>query len=147
MTLPDKFQTHRLLLFYKGDISALVLFAQHENGSICLPEPLPALSNILEEESGYASKVSVHPAVLVQGANQLLNLDNDLLRGEPGYCEYVDTPKGMITVYMARFNLLDPPHKLMQARGYRMRTLPELRGLPPAEMELLRRAYVKVMES
>jgi len=26
-----------------------------------------------------------------------------------------------------------------------MRTLPELRGRPPAEMELLRRAYAKVM--
>lgn len=147
MTLPDEFQTHRLLLYYKGDISALTLFAQHENGSVCLPEPLPALSSILEEESGCASKISVHPAVLVQGINQLLNFDNDLLVSEAGYCEYVDTPKGIITVYMARFKLLDPPHKLMQPLGYRLRTLPELRGRPPAEMELLRRAYVKVMES
>jgi hypothetical protein len=48
---------------------------------------------------------------------------------------------------MARFMLLDPPHKLMQNRDCGMRTLPELRGRPPAEMELLRRAYVKVMES
>jgi len=85
MTLPDEFQTHRLLLYYKGDISALTLFAQHENCSVCLPEPLPALSSILEEESGYASKVSVHPAVLVQGVNQLLNLDNDLLHSEAGF--------------------------------------------------------------
>lgn len=147
MALPEEFNNNRLLLYYKGDISALTLFAQHENGSVCLPEPLPALSSILEEDSGYASKVSVHPAVLVQGVNQLLGLDNELLRSEPGYCEYIDTPKGMISVYMARFNLLDPPHKLMQSLGYRMKTLPELRGRPPTEMELLRRAYVKVMES
>lgn len=147
MVLSNEFQNHRLLLYYKGDISALTLFAQHESGSVCLPEPLPALSSILEEESGYASKVSVHPAVLVQSVNRLLNLDNDLLLSEPGYCEYIDTPKGMITVYMARFNLLDPPHKLMQSLGYKMKTLPELRGRPSAEMELLRRAYVKVMES
>ena len=79
--------------------------------------------------------------------NRLLNLDNDLLSSEPGYCEYIETPGGTVTCYMARFNLLDPPHKLMQALGYRMRTLPELRGRPPVEMELLRRAYVKVMES
>jgi hypothetical protein len=147
MVLPNEFQNHRLLLYYKGDISALTLFAQHENGSVCLPEPLPALSSILEEESSYASKVSVHPAVLVQGVNQLLNLDNDLLASEAGYCEYIDTPKGIITVYMARLNLLDPPHKMMSGLGYGLRTLPELRGRPPAEMELLRRAYVKVMES
>jgi hypothetical protein len=147
MTLPNEFQNHRLLLYYKGDISALTLFAQHENGSVCLPEPLPALSSILEEDSGYASKINVHPSVLVHGVNRLLNLDNDLLRSEPGYCEYVDTPLGIFTVYMARFKMLDPPHKLMQTLGYRMKTLPELRGRIPTEMELLRRAYVKVMES
>jgi hypothetical protein len=147
MNLPDEFNSHRLLLYYKGDISALTLFAQKENGSVCLPEPLPALSSIMEEDCGYASKLSIHPAVLIQGINQLLSLDNDLLSGEPGYCEYIDTPKGIITVYMARLNLLDPPHKMMSGLGYRLRTLPELRGRPPAEMELLRRAYVKVMES
>jgi hypothetical protein len=147
MILPVEFQNHRLLLYYKGDISALTLFAQHENGNVCLPEPLPALSSILEEDSGYSSQVSVHPAVLVQGIHQMLNLDNDLLRSEGGYCEYVDTPQGIITVYMARFHRLDPPHKLMGGLGYKLRTLPELRGRPPAEMELLRRAYVKVMES
>lgn len=147
MKLPDEFQTHRLLLYYKGDISALTLFAQHENGSVCLPEPLPSLSSILEEGSALDTQVSVHPAVLVQGINQLLNLDNALLSGETGYREFVDTPKGMITVHLARFKLLDPPHKLMQSRGLRLKTLPELRGRPPAEMELLRRAYVKVMES
>jgi hypothetical protein len=76
----------------------------------------------------------------------LLQLDNDLLRIEAGFSEQVDCPGGMITVHMARFTLLDPPHKLMQQRNCRMRTLPELRGRPPAEMELLRRAYVKVME-
>jgi hypothetical protein len=145
-TLPE-FSHHRLLLYYKGDISALTLFAQHDNGSVCLPGPLPALSSVLEENSGYASKVSVHPAVLVNAINRQLNLDDDLLQSEGGYCEYVDTPQGIVTVYMARFKLLDPPHKLVNDLGYRLRTLPELRGRPPAEMELLRRAYVQVMES
>ena len=46
MTQPN-FVNHRLLLYYKGDISALMLFAQHSNGSICFPEPLPALSSAL----------------------------------------------------------------------------------------------------
>lgn len=147
MTALTEFSHHRLLLYYKGDISALTLFAQHESGSVCLPEPLPALSSLLEEDSGYTSKVSVHPAVLINAINRQLKLDDDLLQSEGGYCEYVDTPQGIVTVYMARFKLLDPPHKLLNDLGYRLRTLPELRGRPPAEMELLRRAYVKVMES
>jgi hypothetical protein len=147
MTTKADFTQHRLLLYYKGDISALTLFAQHECGSVCLPEPLPELSSILQPDSGYRSKISVHPAVLVQHLNRQLNLDNDLLNSESGYCEYVETPQGVIAVYMARFNILDPPHRLMQSLGYRLRTLTELRNRPSIELELLRRAYVKVMES
>ena len=141
------FKNHRLLLYYKGDISALMLFAQHGNGSICFPDPLPVLSSALEPEEFKSEKVSLHPAMLVNNINRILQLDSDLLRVEPEFIEQIDTPDGIITVQMARFMLLDPPHKLMQSRDCRMRTLPELRGRPPAEMELLRRAYVKVMES
>lgn len=140
------FERHRLLLIYKGDISALVMFAQQENGSVCFPKSLPALSSPLEPDEVEADKVSLHPAMLVAQLNHQLQLDSDLLRIESGYSEPIDTPGGIITVHMARFTLLDPPHQLMQERGCRMRTLPELRGRPPAEMELLRRAYVKMME-
>ncbi len=140
------FLKHRLLLYYKGDISALIMFAQRENGSVCFPESLPALSVAMETEELMPGKVSTHPAMLVNRINQILRLDNDLLRIEPGFSEPIDTPKGVMTVHMARFMMLDPPHQIMQGRGCRMRTLPELRGRPPAEMEVLRRAYVKVME-
>lgn len=147
MIQPDPFNHHRLLLYYKGDISALTLFAQHGNGSVCFPEPLPLLSSLLEPEQIEASKISIHPATLVNAINRLLHLDNDLLRAEAGFCEQIDCPGGVITVHMARFMVLDPPHKLIQSRDCRLKTLPELRGRPPAEMELLRRAYVMVMES
>ena len=134
------------MLYYKGDISALVLFAQQANGSVCFPESLPALSSALEPDEFAETKVSAHPSMLVNRINQLMQLDSDLLRAEPGFHEQIDAPGGIITVHMARFILLDPPHKLMQNLDCRMRTLPELRGRPPAEMELLRRAYVKLME-
>ncbi len=145
MNPSEPFADHRLLLYYKGDISALILFAQHSNGSICFPEPLPKLSSALEVDEVISSKVSLHPAMLVTAINKLLQIDNDILCIEPEFSEQIDAPGGIITVHMARFMLLDPPHKLMQSRDCRMRTLPELRNRPPAEMELLRRAYTKVM--
>jgi hypothetical protein len=146
MTLFSAFTQHRLLLYYKGDISALTMFAQQANGSVCFPMPLPALSSPLEEDEAEVSKISVHPASLVNAINQILQLDNDLLVVEPGYAQQIDAPGGIITVHMARFKVLDPPHKLMINRNCTMKTLPELRGRPPAEMELLRRAYLQVME-
>lgn len=147
MSSNSQHSNHRLLLLYKGDISALVLFAQQGNGGVCFPDPLPLLSSPMDAEDHQNGKVSLHPALLIKGINQTLQLDDDLLRIESGFSERIDTPGGVITVHMARFMLLDPPHKLMQSRDCRMRTLPELRGRPPAEMELLRRAYVSVMES
>ncbi|GAB6142245.1 hypothetical protein JCM14076_29740 [Methylosoma difficile] len=146
MTTDNLFQNHRLLLYYKGDISALVLFAQQANGSVCFPTALPLLSSALEHEAFENSKVSLHPSVLVNAINQHFQLDNDLLQAEPCFSEQIDTPSGIITVHMARFKLLDPPHQLLQSHQCSLKTLPELRGRPPAEMELLRRAYVQVME-
>ena len=140
-------EKHRFILYYKGDISALTLFAQQHNGSVFFPGPLPALSSAMETGTHENAKVSPHPAMLVNRINRLLQLDNDLLRIETGFSEPVETSDGVITVHMARFMVLDPPHKQMQMRNCRMRTLPELRGRPPAEMELLRRAYLKVLES
>jgi len=147
MTDQAVFPQHRLLLYYKGDISALTLFAQQANGSVCFPDALPALSSALEDEEVQGGKVSLHPAQLLNAINRILQLDDDLLRIEAGFSERIDTPGGVISVHMARFMVLDPPHKLLQSRACRLRTLPELRGRPPAEMELLRRAYVQVMES
>ena len=78
--------------------------------------------------------------------NSQLNLDDDLLVVEPGFYEQVETSAGIEIVYMAKFKLLDPPHKLMAERNCKMQTLIALMGRSPPEMELLRRAYVKVME-
>ena len=144
--MSNLFENHRLLLFYKGDISALVLFAQQENGGICFPEALPALSEILEFDETEISEINLHPALLLKALNQHLDLDDDLLKIEPTFCERIDTPNGVMTVYLARFTLLDPPHKLLESRNLKLKTLTELRRQSPAEMELLRRAYVKVME-
>jgi hypothetical protein len=135
------------MLYYKGDLSALTLFLQQENGSICFPEKLPLLSNPIEPIDFQTPKVSLLPVVLVNAINKQLQLPNDLLKVDAEFNEQIETPKGITTVYMARFMLLDPPHKLVQSRGCSLKTLPELRGRPPTEMELLRRAYVYVMES
>ncbi|ANE54590.1 hypothetical protein [Methylomonas sp. DH-1] len=144
--IPAEFDRHRLLLLYKGDISALTLFAQQANGSVCFPQPLPALSAALDDDSGAAATLTIHPATLVKAITKLMGFEADLLQAEAGYRQAVDTPGGIVTVYIARFKLLDPPHRLLQSLDCRLRTLPELRGRPPAEMDLLRRAYETMME-
>ena len=87
------------------------------------------------------------PADIVSAISNTMGLPANLLQANMGYREQVDTPGGIITVYLAHFNALDPPRQLMADKGCKFRTLTELRNRPPAEMELLRRAYALVMES
>jgi hypothetical protein len=87
------------------------------------------------------------PATIMSAISNTMDLPANLLHADIGYREQVDTPGGVITVYLARFNALDPPRQLMAEKGCQFRTLTELRNRPPAEMELLRRAYAVIMES
>ena len=84
---------------------------------------------------------------MLKAINQILDFDDDLLKIEPTFCEQIDTPNNVITVHLARFTLLDPPHKLLESHNLKLKRLTELRRQPAAEMELLRRAYIKMMES
>lgn len=135
-----------LIILYKGDISALTLFCQQADGNTCFP-PLPLLAVTVPEHEKKPQSFDLYPTKWVQMINRQLSLDDDLLAPEPGFYEQVDTPKGLATVYLARFQLLDPPHAIMAARNCKMQPLTALIGRPPAEMELLRRAYNRVMES
>ena len=107
---------------------------------------LTVLKDAAADETALENHLVRYHLSLDEWINRKNKLDNDLLRVEPGFSEQIDSPGGVITVHLARFMILDPPHQIMHNCDCRMRTLPELRGRPPAEMELLRRAYVKVME-
>ncbi len=140
-------KSSRVILYYNGAISALTLFLQHSDESVCTPSPLPALSSVLEDDEVPLNLGNIPPATIVSAISNVMGLPANLLQADTGYREYVDTPNGIITVYLARFNTLDPPRQLMAEKGCKFKTLTELRNRPPAEMELLRRAYAFVMES
>ena len=137
----------RVILYYNGAISGLTLFVQHPDESVCTPSPLPVLSSVLEEDDTPLNVGNTPPANIVSAISNAMGLPANLLQANTGYREHVGMPDGIITVYLARFNALDPPRQLMAEKGCKFRTLTELRNRPPAEMELLRRAYALVMES
>jgi hypothetical protein len=105
------------------------------------------LSSVPEEDEIPLTIPLRAPIDIVPVISNIMGLPANLLQANMGYHEQVDTPGGVITVYLASFNALDPPLKLMAEKGCKFRTLTELRNRPPAEMELLRRAYALVMES
>ena len=140
-------KSSRVILYYNGAISGLTLFVQHPDESVCTPSPLPALSSALEDDVMPQNIDLMAPAKIVSAISNAMGLPANLLQANAGYREQVDSPGGIITVYLAQFKALDPPRQLMTEKGCKFKTLTELRNRPPAEMELLRRAYALVMES
>ena len=135
--------TIRLVMYHKQATSARTLFLRI-NDSVCAPQPLPQLSQYLEELQNLP--VVTHPAALVAQTEKQFNLPAGSLQIEHEFHAQVDTPDGTVTVYLARFTMIDPPRQEVESQGGKFIALTEARSLPSVELQLLRQAYSFIME-
>lgn len=140
----EYFDKASILLYHKQATSARTLFFQTSDHRVCLFEPFPKLAVMLDTDQAAPSLV-LHPAPLIADVENWLHLDKDSLLAELEYTEYVETPGGLVTVFLARFTHTDPPDDLIKSRGGRFISITEARDLPPVELELLRRAYTCIL--
>ncbi len=137
----------RLIMYHKTPTSGLTKFLRQDNKTICMFEALPKLSVVLDDdERPVDEKLLSHPSPLIKQAADWLGLTQDDFELESEFCEKVDVSDGPVTVYLARFTTIDPPQDYADKVGGKFITLMDAIGLPPAEMELLRRAYKVIME-
>ncbi len=136
----------RLIIFHKHPVSARTRFLKLAYGGICGFEPLPKLAQVLDDERlEKEDNVIKHPATLINAAEQELKLDAGSLQIAGEYFERVDVPHATIHVYLAGIGGHDTPDELLQENGAKFHLITEMRGLPPAEMELLHRAYTAIL--
>jgi len=138
----------RLILYHKQSTSARTRFLRLDYGGICAFDPLPALSSYIDVDDDFEENdnVMLHPAQLISNAELRMGLDSGGLSADGDFHARVDTPNGIVHVYLARFTTIDPPFETAEHIGGKFIALTEARGRPPAEMELLRQAYAVVME-
>jgi len=136
----------RLVLVHKQRTSAMIRFVRFPHG-IVAPQPLPKLAELLgEDEQINAETVVTHPALLVNSVADMLGLSAGDIVLEGGFHAHVDTPEGTAPVYLGSLTSIDPPLDAAERTGARFIAITGARDLPPAELELLRRAYECVME-
>ena len=116
----DALANPRLILYHKSPTSARTQFLLQGEG-VCLPGQLPQLAQVLESDrrSAMDGNVISHPSPLLRHAAEWLAVPNEILELDPEFHERV---------------------------GGRFIALTEGRGLAPAELDLLRRAYSVIME-
>ncbi|MEZ5671655.1 MAG: hypothetical protein R3E08_04415 [Thiotrichaceae bacterium] len=133
----------RLIMYHKQATSARTLFLRR-HGSVCAPGPLPQLSQYIEELEDLP--VITHPAALLTQTENLLAVPTGTLQIEAEFRAQVDTPDGLVTVYLARFTTIDPPYQEVEQHEGKFIALTEARSLPGVELQLLRQAYSFIME-
>ena len=107
----ETLKNSRVILYYNGSISGLTLFLQHPDESVCTPSPLPVLSSVLDNDDMPQNIDLMAPAKIVSAISKTMDLPDNFLQANTAYREQVDTPDGIITVYLAYFNALgsSPP--------------------------------------
>lgn len=138
----------RLILYHKHPSSARTRFLRLAHGGVCGPDPLPPLAQLIDGEILRAQAcdgVLHHPAHLVKQAEQSLDLPSGSLEAEGEFHEQVDVDGGPLDVYLARFTAIDPPFEQAGRHHGEFIDLTQARGLPVAELELLRKVYEFVL--
>jgi len=134
----------RLIMYHKQSTSARTRFLRLAYGGVCGFDPLPCLAELAADDLA-PSKVVTHPASLVRAAEVQLGLPAGSLEPEPGFRCRVSSGDGETEVFLARFTAMDPPFETATAQGGAFIDLTQARGLPPVELNLLRRAYETIL--
>jgi hypothetical protein len=138
--MPD---TH-LILYHKQSTSARTRFLRFSHGGICGPEALPAGATV-DDPGGNAATLLTHPGMLLRTTETTLNLSRGSLASDAGFHCRVNAGADSGDVYLAHFTSIDPPFEAADAAGAAFIDLTQARGLPSAELALLRLAYEHVL--
>lgn len=127
----------RLIMFHKQKTSARTRFLLLPGDTVCGFAPLPPLAEIVERPE--RGKVARHPGAVTHAAEQRLGMPSGSLEAAGDFVAEVDVPGGPVAVFLAGFTTIDPPFAAIP--DGRFIELPEARGLPRTELQLLRLAY------
>lgn len=133
----------RLLLFHKQGTSARTRFLRFGDSLLAFA-PLPEGAVLRAEDAAPGTIRPLAPA-LVKTAEEKLGLPAGSLQFEAEFSATLDTLHGELPVLLAGFTTQDPPFAAAEALGGRFIALTEVRGLPAAELDLVRRAYTHIL--
>jgi hypothetical protein len=141
----------RLVLYHKQATSARLRFLRYREGRICTLSGFPEDAKVRTghcPEVGGASKVGkvhTHPGMLLRAAERELNLPLGCIEADGGFRCHVIAGSACMEAHLAHFTSVDPPFEAAEAAGATFIDLTEARGLPAAELGLLRLAYEHVL--
>lgn len=136
----------RLVLYHKQSTSARTRYLRFADGGICAFQPLPAGAEMSFESPQGDGDVLPHPGAVIAAAERWLGLAAGVLEFQGEFRARAQAAGGGLSVYLLRFTTVDPPFEAVGGVGASFVAITETRGLPAAEMDILRRSYAYIME-
>lgn len=131
----------RLIVYHKHPSSARTLFLNLK-GTVCLFEGLLESSEVTVPPPEMETAASS----LITATEEKLGLASGSLEMQTEFVAEVDSEQKHISTYLARLTSLDAPLAAVAQADGSLISITEARGLPPAELNLLRLAYSFIME-
>lgn len=144
----DLHNNTRFILYHKTPTSGRTVFFRQKQGGVSVFKDLPALAQVVDDivRPDTENDVVPMPGSLLKELSEWLQVDMDEFEIDNEFYEKVDAAGGPITIYLIRFKNIDPPYDAAERVDGKFVLLTEMRDLVPTELELLRRAYVAIME-
>lgn len=140
--MSDILEHNRVILCHFDTYSAASLYARYDS-TVLVPSPLPegaSPASAPQEISETHAPEKVKEALCAR-----YGFDPAALNLADGFDEWMDGDKGPVRIHLAKFIALDPPKAEIAASGGTMKPISEMRGIPMAELKLLRVAFDLVM--
>ena len=132
----------RFMVYHLHRVSARLRYLQMPHGQLCLPAPLPRLSELLDERPPL-DKLAIHPGVWFSRACEQMQLPADRLAIEAGFRLWIDTPGQATPVYLLR---VEGPSPFEAPPGCRWIELPDCFAMLPIERLLMQAIYRFLLE-
>lgn len=136
-----------IILFHKQSTSARVRFLMSETKSCCFGGLIPPLATLIDEETILEKDeiVATHPAMMVNELLTQMGLKKGDIELMKDFRARLDIPGQIMPIYLAAFKTIDPPFDEVEKAGAKFVAITEARGLPPAELQVLQKAYQYLM--
>jgi hypothetical protein len=134
----------RLVMYHKQATSARTRYLRLQDGGVCAFQPLPADVELSFETT--EGDVLPHPGAVIAAAENWLGLEAGGLEFQGEFRAHARTGDHELSVFLLRFTEIDPPFEAAEGVGARFIAITEARGLPSAELEILRKSYEYIME-
>ncbi len=140
--MSDILEHNRVILCHFDTYSAASLYARY-GSSVLVPSPLPEGAAPASPPQDISE--NHEPEKVKEAICSRYGLDPAVVNLAEGFDEWMEGGNGPIRIHLAKFIALDPPKEEIAASGGTMKPISEMRGIPMAELSLLRSAFNLVM--